>query len=100
MFTEVLGSHIATVRPTLWVTIGALLWTLWNIRNKFVIEHVIPLRATDAIFKLRGFLQLWQPLTRRNDRHSIDTAVAALRSVAARMSSAPTPLPRPPREPD
>lgn len=49
MFAEVLRSHGATVRLSLWVTIGVLLWILWNVRTKLVIEHVIPLRATDAI---------------------------------------------------
>ena len=43
-------------RPTTWVVVGALTWTLWTIRNKLVIERVIPRRSTDTIYKLCGFL--------------------------------------------
>ncbi|KAE8787595.1 putative NOT transcription complex subunit VIP2 [Hordeum vulgare] len=68
--------------------------------NKLVIEHVIPLCATDAIFKQCGFLQIWRPLSRCNERDSIDIASTALTAIAAHLTSPPTPLPPPPPEPD
>ena len=42
-----------------WLCVGVLAWTLWNIRNKLVIQKVPLRRATDAIFELCGYLQLW-----------------------------------------
>lgn len=44
-----------------WLAIGVLAWTLWTIHNKLVIECA-PLRwLSDTIYKLRGFLQPWNP---------------------------------------
>ena len=97
MFREVLEPIHAAGRPALWVAIGALLWTLWNIHNKLVVDHVIPLRATDAMYKLCGFLQLWQPLSRHHDRDSIDRIPSALRTTPR--SLAPL-VPPPPTETD
>lgn len=85
MFTEVLRSHNAAARPALWVIIRALLWMLWTTCNKLVIEHVIPVRATDAVFKLCGFIQLWRLLSRRSVWPSIDSAAAVLRVIAVCM---------------
>lgn len=96
MFSEVLGFS-TTVRPSLWVTVGALVWTLWTVRNKLVIEHIIPLRVTDAVYKMCGFLQLWRPLSKRHDRVFINRTIAELRAAAA--SLAP-PAPPPPPDPD
>lgn len=55
LFWEV-QTHQPSIRPTLWVVVGVLSWTLWTVCNKLVIEHVIALRATDVIYKLCGFL--------------------------------------------
>ncbi|KAM3408809.1 hypothetical protein ACQJBY_001707 [Aegilops geniculata] len=87
----------ARYRHISWLCIGILAWTLWNIHNKLVIQKV-PLRhATDAIFKMCGYLQLWRPLSRPQDRNVIDTLLTDLRSMAFRMAP---PLPPPPPEPD
>ena len=96
LFQAVL-SREARTRPSLWVVLGTMTWTLWTARNKLVIEHVIPSRATDSIYKLCGFLQLWRPLSKRRDRDSIDRIISALRTTAGALAP---PLPPPPPEPD
>ena len=83
--------------PSLWVAMGTLVCTLFNVHNELVIEHVIPLRATDAVYKMCGFLQLSRPFSKRRDRDNIDLNIAGLRSTAG--SIAP-PTPPPPPEPD
>ena len=99
MFAEVL-TFTSIEQPSLWVLVGSLLWTLWNVRNKLVIEHIIPLHVTDAIYKLCAYLQLWRPLSKRQDRLSIDRMITALRSFASILALPLTlPLPPPPPEP-
>ena len=80
-----------------WLSIGVLAWTLWTVRNKLVIQRAPLRRVTDAIFKMCGYLQLWWPLSRRQDRSVIDTLLTDLRSMAFCMAP---PLPPPPPEPD
>ena len=96
LFQAVL-SREARTRHSLWVVLGTLAWTLWTSRNRLVIEHVIPIRATDSIYKLSGFLQLWRPLSKRRDRDIIDNIITGLRSSAAALAPPPPP---PPPEPD
>lgn len=80
-----------------WIGIGVLVWTLWMIRNKLVIERT-PLRhPADAIYKLCGFLQLWKPLSDRPERGAIDALTSGFRTLALCLAS---PLPTPPPEPD
>lgn len=86
-------SLLTPARPTLCVAAGMLLWTLWNVQNKLVIEHIIPSHATDAIFKMSGFLQLWRPLSKRRDHDAIDSTIVGLRSTAARLSPPCAPPP-------
>ena len=96
LFAELQNSPLPS-RHIRWLEIGVIAWTLWTIRNKLVIQRA-PLRwATDAIFKLSGFLQLWRPLSRTQDRDAISAIIADLRSMAVRLSP---PLPPPPPEPD
>jgi hypothetical protein len=52
----------------LWVAFAALTWSLWNIRNKALIEGSFINSRTDGLFKTAVFLQLWTPLARRDDR--------------------------------
>ena len=92
-----LNPCLARYRHIRWLCVGVLAWTLWNIRNKLVIQKVPLRRATDAIFKLCGYLQLWRPLSRPQDRDVITALLSDLRSMALRVAS---PLPPPPPEPD
>ncbi|KAE8807536.1 hypothetical protein D1007_16073 [Hordeum vulgare] len=87
----------SSARHIRWLTIGMLMWTLWTIRKKLVLQRV-PLRhATDPVFKMCGFLQLWRPLSRSSDRDAINNIIVNLHLMALRMAR---PLPPPPREPD
>lgn len=96
LFREALDST-SVMRPALWVSISALAWMLWTVCNKLVIEHVILIRTTNAIYNMCGFLQIWRPLSKRRHQDDISTIIAALRSIA---SSLTPPLPPPPLEPD
>ena len=80
-----------------WLCVGVLAWTLWTVRNRLVIQKVPLRRATDSIFKMCGYLQLWRPLSRPPDRDAIDRLLSDLRSLAFRLAP---PLPPPPPEPD
>lgn len=96
LLSEVQSSPL-TGRHIRWLLIGVLAWTLWTVRNKLVIQRVPLRRATDAVFKMCGFLQLWRPLSRHQDRDAITSIIADLRSMALRLAP---PLPSPPPEPD
>ena len=96
MFGEIISPPYSR-HPSLWVAMGTLVWTLWNVRKKLVIERVIPYRVTDAMYKMCDFLHLWRPLSKRRDRDAIDTIITGLRSTAAALAPPPPP---PPREPD
>uniref|UniRef100_A0A453CBJ1 Reverse transcriptase zinc-binding domain-containing protein n=2 Tax=Aegilops tauschii subsp. strangulata TaxID=200361 RepID=A0A453CBJ1_AEGTS len=89
--TPISGRHIR------WLLIGVLAWTIWTVRNKLVIQRAPLRRATDAVFKLCGYLQLWRPLSRHQDRDAITTIISDLRAMALRLAP---PLPPPPPEPD
>ena len=80
-----------------WLTIGVLAWTLWTVPNKLVIPYIPLRRATEAVFKWCGYLQLWWPLSRPRDRNAINSIIAHLRATALRLAP---PLPPPPAEPD
>ena len=86
-----------TSRHIRWLEVGVLAWTLWTVRNKLVIERTPLRRATDALYKFSGFLQLWRPLSRLLERDAISAFIADLRSMAVRLSPPPPP---PPPEPD
>ncbi|XP_020158142.1 uncharacterized protein [Aegilops tauschii subsp. strangulata] len=55
LFAELQASP-QSARHIRWLEIGILAWTLWTISNKLVIQRVPLRRATDAIFKLCGYL--------------------------------------------
>ena len=63
-----------------WLCVGVLAWTLWTVRNKLVIQKVPLRRATDSIFKMCGYLQLWRPLSRlRTGTPSTDSSPTSVR---------------------
>ena len=96
-----LFAELQAIPPALrhirWLTIGVLAWTLWTVRNKLVIQRIPLRRATDALFKWSGYLQLWRPLSRPRERDAITSIITQLRAMALRMAP---PLPPPPPEPD
>ncbi|KAI5012533.1 hypothetical protein ZWY2020_024799 [Hordeum vulgare] len=96
LFTEI-QSVPSSARHIRWLTIGVLMWTLWTVRNKLVIQR-LPLRcATNAIFQICGFLQLWRPLSCSSNQDAINKIIANLRLMALHMAPL---LPPPPLEPD
>jgi hypothetical protein len=68
---------------------AAMSWTLWTTRNKMVIEKVFPQHASDSIFKMLVFLQLWYPLCRQQDRERVDGMLWALQDAACRLTMQP-----------
>lgn len=74
-----------------WVAMGTLTWTLWNVRDKLVVKHIIP-RHVMPFSKCVFFLQLWKPLSKRRNRDFIDAIISGLRSTAAALA-APSPPP-------
>src|SRR3954469_3048557 len=74
-------------RRLFWLVFAAMSWTLWTIRNKMVIGHVLLRRASDMLFKFLAFLQQWRPLSRRKDRDFIARMTEALTSTARRLAS-------------
>ena len=92
LFAELQNSPLPS-RHIRWLEIGVLAWTLWTIRNKLVIQRIPLRRANDALFKLSGYLQLWQPLSLPQDRDAITAFIADLRSMAVRLSPPPPPPP-------
>ena len=96
LFAE-LQANPPTLRHIRWLTIGVLAWMLWTVRNKLVIQRIPFRRATDALFKWSGYLQLWRPLSRPRERDAITSIITQLRAMALRLAP---PLPPPPPEPD
>ncbi|KAE8811162.1 putative TdLSC37 protein [Hordeum vulgare] len=96
MFAEIQSVPLSA-QDIRWLTIGMLTWTLWTIRNKLVIERVPLRRASDAVFKMCGFLQLWRPLSLSSDKDAINNIIANIHLMALCMA---LPLPPPPPEPD
>ncbi|KAI4987573.1 hypothetical protein ZWY2020_020373 [Hordeum vulgare] len=89
LFIELQASP-PSVRHTKCLTVGVLACTLWTVRNKLVIQGVPLRRATDAVIKMYGYLQLWRSLSRSQDRDAINIIISRLRVMS---------LPPPP-EPD
>jgi hypothetical protein len=58
---------------------AALLWTIWNIRNKFTIERYFPSQPADALYKLSMYLQVWRPVARQRDRAVLDVMIRRIR---------------------
>ena len=50
------------MKRVLWIAFAALVWTLWTTRNKFTIEGTLPTQATNGLYKLSMFFQVWKPV--------------------------------------
>ena len=86
-FIEVQANRAGRRRRLFWLLFAAMTWTLWNIRNKMVIEHVFIRQASDSVFKLLAFLQEWNPLCRQRDRERLDAMLHDLLRAARRVHS-------------
>jgi hypothetical protein len=53
---RILHVHVGQTRRVFWLACTALLWTLWNLRNKFTIEGVFPAQCTDGLYKMTMYL--------------------------------------------
>jgi hypothetical protein len=51
-FLEVQANHSGSRKRLFWLLFATMSWTLWNVRNKMVIERR---RASDSIFKFLAF---------------------------------------------
>ena len=92
LFAELQASPLSS-RHIRWLKIAVLAWTLWTIRNKLVIQRIPLRRATDALFKLSGYLQLWRALSRPENRDGISAFIIDLCLMAICLSLPPPPPP-------
>ena len=63
-----------------WRCVGALLWSLWTVRNKITIEHKFPTHPADIIFKCHIFLQVWASLGKKRDFERMNEAMELIKS--------------------
>ena len=85
-FLQVRATQVGRKRRLFWFIFVAMMWTLWTIRNKMVIERVFPRRASDSFFRFLAFLQHWHPLARPRDRDRLQLYLATLLSSTRRLS--------------
>ena len=64
---SILTSQRGANARIVWRCVGALLWSLWTVRNKITIEHKFPVHPAEIIFKCHIFLQVWAPLGKKRD---------------------------------
>jgi hypothetical protein len=69
-----------------WFMFAALAWTLWSTRNKMVIEKIFLCQASDSVFKMLAFLQLWYTLYRQWYRERVDGMLRALQDAACHLT--------------
>jgi hypothetical protein len=72
----------------LWFAAAALLWSLWLIQNKALIDGVFIKSPTDAIYKIIVYLQLWTSLNRAEDRSGIQTMISNIKTKIASLRQA------------
>ena len=77
-------------RRVMWTCAAAMLWAIWNTRNKFTIEGVFPSHPADVIFKCIVFLQQWASLGRQQDSDLHRQAICRLHAVYSE-ARAPSP---------
>jgi hypothetical protein len=78
-----LDGCVGQTRRVLSTCCAALLWFLWNIRNKFTIEEKYPSQPADIIFKKFMYLQVWKPVARRQDREALEMTIKRIHSLHA-----------------
>ena len=66
-------------KRVLWTCVAALLWAIWNIRNKFTIERKFPNQPTDGLYKMSIYLQAWRLVARRQDKEALELAIGRIR---------------------
>jgi hypothetical protein len=86
-FLEFQANRYGSRRRLFWLLFATMSWTLWNVRNKMVIERIFLRRASDSIFKFLAFLQQWYPLCRQRDRDRLDGMLEDLLAAARRLST-------------
>lgn len=77
----ILRAHRGATTRVLWRYVGALLWALWTVRNKFTIEHKFLSNPADVIFKCHLFLQTWMSLGKQQDTELMQAAMERIRSI-------------------
>jgi len=92
-FLETQAHQPGKGRRLFWLVFAAMSWSLWNIRNKMVIEKILPRRASDSIFRFLAYLQLWYPLCRQQDKTRLDATLRQLLEAARRLPPSPARLP-------
>ncbi|KAK1613172.1 hypothetical protein QYE76_036845 [Lolium multiflorum] len=75
--------HVGQTRRVLWLACAALLWSLWNVRNKFTIEGSFPSDPANGLYKMTVYLQAWKLLARRGDRHAVELVIGRIRALHA-----------------
>lgn len=88
---NILKAHRGSFRRVLWRCVGALLWSLWSIRNKLTIEKKFPSHPADCIFKCHLFLQQWTPLGKRQDTEFMREAMEKIRNIQVIARHPPAP---------
>jgi hypothetical protein len=86
-FLEVRANRTGGRRCLFWLVFTAMSWTLWTIRNKMVIEHILLRRISDSVFNFLAFLQQWYPLYRQRDRERLDNMLEDLLLAARQLST-------------
>jgi hypothetical protein len=75
--------HVGQTRRVLWLACAALLWSLWNVRNKFTIEGSFPTNPANGLYKMTVYLQAWKLLARRGDRQAVELVIGRIRALHA-----------------
>ena len=86
-FIEAHANNTGRRRRLFWLVFAALTWTLWTVRNKMVIERILPRRASDSLYSFLALLQQWYPLCRQRDRERLDGMLEDLLAAARRLST-------------
>jgi hypothetical protein len=75
----------------IWIYFAAQCWSLWTVRNKFIIERKFPCQPVDCVFKTILSLQLWRQLQNVKDRVLLDELISLARTFFTNTYSPPSP---------